>query len=194
MVTSSELKPIRTKYHGVEFKSRFESEVAMLLDKMGWSWEYEPESFLLPSGHYMPDFGIIFHGPDGPITAGYVEVRGYGGRDWQMREFARERPRRGDFIIFNSDDMEKWTEWWDDTESEHMRGEYAVLVSSEYWPGYWWFYGPVWSWSAAMDVTRDLRRYPGEFLQHMPILTVRRGRIMIDGRSVTEWRPARGRR
>ena len=73
-------KAIPTTYNGMTFRSRFESEAAMLLDKLGLQWEYEPKSFLLPGGHYMPDFFI-------PTLKTWVEVRGYDGKDWQIDQF-----------------------------------------------------------------------------------------------------------
>ena len=74
-------KAIPTAYRGIEFRSRFESEVAMLLDKMGLDWQYDPKSFLLPGGHYMPDFFV-------PSQCLWVESRGYDNKDWQIEQFS----------------------------------------------------------------------------------------------------------
>jgi hypothetical protein len=50
---------IPTIYKGVRMKSRLEADVAFLLDRLGWPWEYEPQSFLLENGyHYVPDFHV----------------------------------------------------------------------------------------------------------------------------------------
>lgn len=87
---------IKTKYKGMEFKSRYEANIAMLLDKMGWCWDYEPESFLLEKGHYMPDFKCTH--PNGRIT--YVEVRGYSGKDWQLVGFVQKLPKNSEFLVF----------------------------------------------------------------------------------------------
>ena len=43
---------VRTRYAGVEFRSRREAAVARLLDVIGWRWEYEPQVI----GDYLPDF------------------------------------------------------------------------------------------------------------------------------------------
>jgi hypothetical protein len=50
---------IPTFYSGAQFKSRMEAQCACLFDKLGWEWEYEPWSLMLPSGlSYTPDFWI----------------------------------------------------------------------------------------------------------------------------------------
>lgn len=60
---------IPTKYHGTEFRSRLEANVAAILDLFKITWEYEAKSFLLPSGHYMPDFYI-------PQDNVFIEAKG----------------------------------------------------------------------------------------------------------------------
>ena len=53
------LQPIPTRYAGCHFRSRLEARVAVFLDAMGCSWEYEPQGFDLPlSGRYLPDFMV----------------------------------------------------------------------------------------------------------------------------------------
>lgn len=62
---------IPTTYRGVEFKSRFEAQAALLFDLLDWEWEYEPQSFMLPNGvPYTPDFLV-------PGQNLFVECRGY---------------------------------------------------------------------------------------------------------------------
>ncbi len=81
-------KAIPTDYNGQEFRSRFEAEMAYVLDALGIEWEYEPKSFLLPGGyHYMPDFYL-------PGIDMWVECRGYRkrGSDEQIEVFAQSRP------------------------------------------------------------------------------------------------------
>jgi hypothetical protein len=52
-------------------RSRFEADVAFLIDNLGYAWKYEPQSYLLEDGtHYWPDFYI----PDLNL---YIECRGY---------------------------------------------------------------------------------------------------------------------
>ena len=61
---------VPTEYHGTNFKSRIEAEVAQLLDRMKIKWNYEPKSFLLNNGkHYWPDFYL-------PDLKTWVEVKG----------------------------------------------------------------------------------------------------------------------
>lgn len=72
-------KAIPTLYKGIQFKSRFEADVAMLLDKLGWKYEYEPLSFLLDNGqHYQPDFWL-------PKLRLWLECRGYDSEKGEMQ-------------------------------------------------------------------------------------------------------------
>lgn len=99
-INNHHIKAIRTTYKGVEFKSRFESEIAMLLDKMGLGWQYEPKSFLLPSGHYMPDFYI-------PSLRLWIEARGYDGKDWQIDQFKEHvKVFQEEYLVFKSNSNE----------------------------------------------------------------------------------------
>ena len=69
-----EIQAIPTTYKGIEFRSRLEATVAQFMDRVRWSWEYEPKSFLLRSGiHYMPDFYVARANGRGL----WVECRGY---------------------------------------------------------------------------------------------------------------------
>ena len=62
---------IPTFYSGTQFKSRLEAQCAVLFDKIGWKWEYEKFSLMLPGGiSFIPDFYI-------PETGLLVECRGY---------------------------------------------------------------------------------------------------------------------
>ena len=66
-----ELSAIPTFYAGTQFKSRLEAQAAALFDKLGWKWEYEKFSLMLPSGlTFIPDFYI-------ESIALLVECRGY---------------------------------------------------------------------------------------------------------------------
>jgi hypothetical protein len=63
------------KYKDVLFKSSYEAKVAEVLDKAGYKWEYEPDSFeyVLPPKKYTPDFKVYLE--DG--TFKYLEVKGF---------------------------------------------------------------------------------------------------------------------
>jgi hypothetical protein len=53
------IKAIDTHYKGYKFRSRLEARVAVFLDTLTASWQYEPEGFSLPiNGNYLPDFLI----------------------------------------------------------------------------------------------------------------------------------------
>lgn len=54
---------LETIYAGRRFRSRLEARWAVLFDRLGLAWEYEPEGYLLPrldgtSLAYLPDFYI----------------------------------------------------------------------------------------------------------------------------------------
>ncbi len=62
---------IPTTYNGVEMKSRLEAQCAYLLDCLGWDWQYEPTSYMLPNGvSFTPDFLVTDQGL-------FIECRGY---------------------------------------------------------------------------------------------------------------------
>lgn len=69
--TEREISAIPTSYKGIQLKSRMEAQCAVLFDKLGWEWEYEKYSLMLPSGTtFIPDFWI-------PKLQMLVECRGY---------------------------------------------------------------------------------------------------------------------
>src|SRR5690606_12205441 len=51
-------KVIETVYAGIRFRSRLEARWAVFFDEIDIPWEYEPESFALRDGAYMPDFRL----------------------------------------------------------------------------------------------------------------------------------------
>ena len=64
------IKPIITKYKGIDFRSRMEARTAVFLDALGIKWEYEKEGYKLDNSvtgdiegqpksiYYLPDFYI----------------------------------------------------------------------------------------------------------------------------------------
>ncbi len=54
------MEAIKTKYKGIQFRSKLEARVAVFFDYYGMKWEYEPQSFKLSTGIiYCPDFYLI---------------------------------------------------------------------------------------------------------------------------------------
>lgn len=87
----SELTPIATKYKGYIFRSRLEARWAVFFDACGYSWEYEPQGFVLPDGRpYLPDFRLTHrHG-----WQTWVEVKANDqSDDGKMGEFAASHIR-----------------------------------------------------------------------------------------------------
>lgn len=65
------MNAIPTEYRGVRLRSRFEAQAAYMFDAFGWTWKYEPRSYMLPGGvTYTPDFYL-------PEQRAVVECRGY---------------------------------------------------------------------------------------------------------------------
>lgn len=82
------IRAIPQYYHGVRMRSRLATKTALLFDRLGWEWKYEPFSVMLPSGlSYKPDFYI----PEHRLV---VECRGYREelKDRQLDDFAAEVP------------------------------------------------------------------------------------------------------
>lgn len=50
------IKAIETLYKGYRFRSRLEARWAVFFDRLGLTWQYEPEGFELVTGRYLPDF------------------------------------------------------------------------------------------------------------------------------------------
>lgn len=77
-----EIKPIKTFYKGIEFRSRLEARWARFFDACGVKWEYEPEGYELGNGlRYLPDFklyNIVIFDSDKyeKYFSVYVEVKG----------------------------------------------------------------------------------------------------------------------
>lgn len=68
------IKAIDTTYQGYRFRSRLEARVAVFLDAVEASWEYEKEGYVLPvNGKYLPDFYVTsFRKCDKPF---WLEVK-----------------------------------------------------------------------------------------------------------------------
>ena len=66
---TGEIAVLPTRYNGVLYRSRTEARWAVFFAAMGVEAQYEPETFRLPSGLYLPDFFI-------PAWRVFVEVKG----------------------------------------------------------------------------------------------------------------------
>lgn len=64
------VKAIPTDYSGIRFRSRLEARFALMFDRMGVRWKYEPTRLPLADGsEYIPDFWL-------PDSDAIVEVKG----------------------------------------------------------------------------------------------------------------------
>lgn len=84
------MKAIQTCWKGYHFRSRLEARWAVFFDRMGFTWEYEPEGFVLPGGlHYLPDFRVAT--PQGAFA--WYEVKPVSTRnDAKFEQFSRSQP------------------------------------------------------------------------------------------------------
>jgi hypothetical protein len=63
------MKAIKTRYKGIEFRSKLEARWAVFFDHYGMRWEYEKQSFRLKNNTaYCPDFYL-------PELSCYIEVK-----------------------------------------------------------------------------------------------------------------------
>ena len=69
MAAAPPIKAIETWYAGCRFRSRLEARWAVFFDRLGVQWQYEPQSYLVDGGGYLPDFWL----PDQEL---WVEVKG----------------------------------------------------------------------------------------------------------------------
>jgi len=53
---------IPTPYHGMTFRSPLEARWAVFFDRMGITWTYETEEFMVDGQHVVPDFWLPHHG------------------------------------------------------------------------------------------------------------------------------------
>ena len=68
------IKAIQTHYKGYKFRSRTEARWAVFFEKLGYTWEYEPEGYVLGDGtYYLPDFRLSTPCTSAPF---FVEVKG----------------------------------------------------------------------------------------------------------------------
>lgn len=74
---------IPTPYGGIEFRSRLEARVAVLLDNLNIAWEYEAEGYVIDMApgapYYLADFWL-------PQIQTYIEVKGDVERWFQAQE------------------------------------------------------------------------------------------------------------
>lgn len=79
------MKPIETVYRGYRFRSRLEARWAVCFDRLGLTWEYEPQGYEVgfdgeewTKHRYLPDFWL-------PQTETWAEVKGDADTiDWQL--------------------------------------------------------------------------------------------------------------
>ena len=89
------MKAIETKYAGCRFRSRTEARWAVVFDRLGYKWQYEPEGFEgvgwgdEPRIRYLPDFYL-------PEFGTWVEVKG------SQKQLAADWSRMEHFLDWGS--------------------------------------------------------------------------------------------
>lgn len=87
------LTALPTIYAGTRFRSRLEARVAAGLDRIGASWQYEPEAFAIGNGTgYLPDFYL-------PKCDTWLEVKPTWRHDPKAGRFASFDPAPAIFLI-----------------------------------------------------------------------------------------------
>ena len=96
----------KVEYNGIIFRSKFEARSAKWMDWARFTWQYEPEKFILNSGGYTPDFYLeeldLWVDTKGWLKKGVCE---------KYQEFALEHPF---LMLFDKDvkllekEMKEW--------------------------------------------------------------------------------------
>lgn len=101
---------VPTEYHGIQYRSIFESKVATILETLGMAFWYEPRTFIVNGVSYLPDFYV-------PSLNLWIEPRGYVNEkgDKQLAGFAQlirgndenvratNEKHTADYLIFDSE-------------------------------------------------------------------------------------------
>lgn len=66
------IKARRADYPSITFRSMLEARWSVIFDELGIPWQFEPTSFDLPSGVYVPDF--LCHAQSGEEF--WIEIKG----------------------------------------------------------------------------------------------------------------------
>src|SRR6059058_1625179 len=120
----------RAKYPDITFRSMLEGQWTAVLDELGFTWEYEPVHFDLPSGVYVPDILITV---PGQTIRFMIEIKG----PWpNAREFevASEVNLYYTPLMFLTGDVPRQanggTSWWFDSDRRTwsmLRPEEALI-------------------------------------------------------------------
>src|SRR5690606_21639899 len=103
----------QTAWRGVTYRSRTEARWAVALTLSGIEFDYEPETFRLPSGVYLPDFWL-------PKRASYLEIKPTTPTSWEVAKATDLQTLRGCTVYFGigapapSDDWQMLTSYEDD--------------------------------------------------------------------------------
>lgn len=88
-----DITPIETHYAGCRFRSRLEARWAVFFDKLGITWEYEPQGYVVNGTPYLPDFRL-------PDMNAFVEVKGASEKlDLKVLTDLAEKPVEDEYFI-----------------------------------------------------------------------------------------------
>lgn len=89
------INPIETTYAGCRFRSRLEARWAVFFNRLGISWEYEPQGYNVNGRAYLPDFRITSFG-----LSISVEVKGENDRlDMRLLADFLEKESHTDMVL-----------------------------------------------------------------------------------------------
>lgn len=102
-----------TLYRGIEFASRLEADWAAMLDHLEMPWQYEPCSYQMTSGNYLPDFYLpeqrIWAEVKGPMDQRLEKTRQF--RAQLLKEGNSKDPFEAELVIVLRAATRGWAMW-----------------------------------------------------------------------------------
>lgn len=145
----------RPEHPRITFRSMLEAQWSAVFEELGFTWEFEPVTFDLPSGVYIPDFRLHPRDNGDPF---WIEVKG----PWpNAREFevASEVNLYHSQLMILSGDVPRQanggTSWWFDPHTERwsmLRPEEALIRIM--WPEPEYRPEVLTGWEQALDSAR----------------------------------------
>lgn len=131
------MKVLETHFEGHVFRSRLEARYAVFLNELGWSWDYEPESFVFDGGiPYLPDFYL-------PQLNAWLEVKGVSFTDQEKKKCRLLSEMFPDIVVLMASGLPSTSMFDSYFNGGDMRATISTYIrakgwSSPYMCGDWW--------------------------------------------------------